>query len=177
MSEGGALMYGGTEGSSGSDASHERAAREARDGTATARQRVLIDSLAGAGAEGLTWRELGTATGLHHGQVTGGLSNLHKAGLIARLTEKRGRCSVYVTPEFVAGRATTAQGRRDAETSPTGYPFRHGAHIVLGPGVHVTLDGESIVWNGRRYHPVDAHDARRGEEATDDGRRPLFDLP
>ena len=176
MSEGGALMYGGTEGSSGSDASHERAAREARDGTATARQRVLIDSLAEAGAEGLTWRELGTATGLHHGQVTGGLSNLHKAGLIARLTEKRGRCSVYVTPEHVAGRATTAQGRRDAETSPVGFPYRQGTHLVLGPGIHAILDGEFIVWQGRRYHPVDVHDATARAPEEDQGRRPLFDL-
>ncbi|UVK61370.1 winged helix-turn-helix DNA binding domain protein [Microbacterium phage Gingerbug] len=173
---GGALMYGGTEGSSGSDASHERAAREARDGTATARQTVLLDSLAGAGAEGLTWRELGTATGLHHGQVTGGLSNLHKAGMIARLTVKRGRCSVYVLPEHVDGRTTVAQGRRDAETSPVGFPFRQGPHLVLGPDVHATLDGEFIVWQGRRYHPVDVHDSTRVEQEDDQGRRPLFDL-
>lgn len=173
---GGALMYGGTEGSSGSEASHERATHEAQEGTATARQSLLLWQLGEAYGEGLTWREMADATGLHHGQVTGGLSNLHKAGLIARLTEKRGRCSIYVPPEHVAGRATAAQGRRDPETSPVGFPYRQGAHIVLGPEVHVTLDGESIVWKGRRYHPVDAHDARRGEEVPDEGKRPLFDL-
>lgn len=169
-------MYRGTEGSSGSDASHERATRESREGTATDRQALLMWALGEAGGDGLTWREMSEQTGRHHGQVTGSLSNLHKAGLIARLTEKRGRCSIYVLPEHVAGRATAAQGRRDAETSPVGFPYRHGAHIVLGPEVHVTLDGESIVWKGRRYHPVDAHDARRGEEVPDEGKRPLFNL-
>lgn len=174
---GGALMYGGTEGSSGSAASHERATREARDGTATERQERLLSFLDEQGEYGATWQEVGTSLGLHHGQVTGALSNLHKAGIVARLTTKRARCSVYVLPEHVAGRATAAQGRRDAETSPVGFPYRQGTHLVLGPEVRATLDGEFIVWKGRRYHPVDVHDATGARGAEEDtGRRPLFDL-
>jgi hypothetical protein len=49
--------------------------------------------------------------GWHHGQASGALSDLHKAGLIARLVERRNRCSVYVLPEHVGGRATAAHGR------------------------------------------------------------------
>lgn len=173
---GGALMYGGAEGSSGSDASHERATREARDGTATDRQQAILDYLDRQAEYGGTWREVGTALGLHHGQVTGSLSNMHKAGDVARLTARRDRCSVYVHPDHVNGRETAAQGRRDPETSPVGFPYRQGAHIVLGPDVHATLDGEFIVWQGRRYHPVDVHDSTVRSDEEDTGRRPLFEM-
>lgn len=170
------LEYAGTEGSSGSDASHERAEAEAADGTASARQRLILAELEYAGASGMTWRELGTNLGLHHGQVTGSLSNLHKGQKIARLTVKRDRCSLYVLPQHVGKRATVPQGRVTRALAAVGYPYRQGAHLVLGPEVHATLDGESIVWRGRRYHPVDSHDARRSEEPQDEGKRPLFDL-
>lgn len=169
------LEYAGTEGSSGSDASHDRAAAEAEDGTASERQALILAELANAGAAGLTWRELSANTGRHHGQVTGSLSNLHKAQKVARLTEKRGRCSIYVLPEHVGGRASVPQGRISRALAAVGYPYRQGAHLVLGPEVHATLDGESIVWKGRRYHPVDSHDPKR-PEPDDVGKRPLFDL-
>lgn len=170
------LLYGGTEGSSGSDASHERAEREARDGTAGDRQQAILEYLDRQGEYGGTWREVGTALGLHHGQVTGSLSNMHKGGAVARLTARRDRCSVYVHPEHVNERETAAQGRRDAETSPVGFPYRMGAHLFLGPDVTATLDGEFVTWNGRRYHPVDVHDATTREVPEDQGKRPLFDL-
>lgn len=170
------LTYGGTEGSSGSDASHERAAAEAASGAATDRQALILAELRAAGSAGLTWREMAENTGRHHGQVTGSLSNLHRDLKVARLTAKRGRCSIYVLPEFVGSRATVPQGRVSRALAAVGYPYRHDAHLVLGPEVHATLDGESIVWRGRRYHPVDSHDARRGEEPGDDGKRPLFDM-
>jgi hypothetical protein len=40
------------------------------------------------------------------------LSDLHKAGRIARLTEERNRCKVYVLPEYVNGRETEPHGGR-----------------------------------------------------------------
>lgn len=44
-------------------------------------------------------------TDLHHGQASSVLSVLHKEGRLARLTEKRERCAVYVLPEYVGDRA------------------------------------------------------------------------
>lgn len=173
---GGALMYDGTEGSSGSDASHERAAREAASGAATDRQALILDGLGFAGGDGLTWREVATLTGLHHGQVTGSLSNMHKAGHVARLTDKRDRCSIYVLPEHVEGRATTVQGRTPSAPMALSYPYRNGPVNVLGPDVTVSLDGLFLTWNGRKYHPVDVHDASGRAPEDDQGRRPLFDL-
>lgn len=170
------LEYAGTEGSSGSDASHERAEAEAASGAASERQRRILARLEGRGAKGATWREVGTLEGLHHGQVTGSLSNLHKAGKIVRLVEKRDRCSVYVMPEHVEGRASVPQGRVSRALAAVGYPYRQGTDLVLGPEVLATLDGEYITWRGRRFHPVDSHTPAPAAEPQDHGKRPLFDV-
>jgi hypothetical protein len=170
------LEYAGTEGSAGSDASHERAEREASDGTASARQRLILEALDWADVDGMTWQEMAQKLGLHHGQATGSLSNLHKAGKIARLTEKRGRSSIYVLPEYIGDRATVPQGRVSRALAAVGYPYRQGTDLILGPEVMATLDGEYITWKGRRYHPLDSHAAAGKPEPEDHGRRPLFDV-
>jgi hypothetical protein len=56
------------------------------------------------GAWGVTWKEVAETLGTHHGAASGALSNLHAKGWVVRLREKRDRCSVYVTPEYVDGR-------------------------------------------------------------------------
>jgi hypothetical protein len=98
----------GTYGAGGSEASAERAHREVEDGTASARQRQTLRALARAEGDGLTWWELGNIMGWHHGQSSGVLSVLHKDERISRLTEQRGRSSVYVLTMYVAGRDTRA---------------------------------------------------------------------
>ena len=98
------LPYGGTSGHSGSDTSRERAEREDSDGTTSFRQRRTLALLADAGYYGLTWVDLGERLDVHHGAASGVLSTLHKAGAIARLTIRRGRCQVYVLHEYVADR-------------------------------------------------------------------------
>lgn len=98
-------------GHAGSDASRERAERDDSDGTTSRRQRLVVADLARHGIGGATYREVGSRLNLHHGQSSGVLSNLHKAGVIERLVEKRGRCHVYVLREFVNGRQTQPPGR------------------------------------------------------------------
>lgn len=104
--------YAGHSGASGSDASYERADREDNGGITSLRQQQTLSVLTVAGPHGLTWTELGHQYGWHHGQSTGVLSMLHKAGRIARLRDKRNRCSIYVMPDQVLGRETAAHGRR-----------------------------------------------------------------
>ena len=117
-----ALPYAGTSGRGGSAASRVAKAREDSDGTTTARQREAMNALDTAGQLGLTYRELGTSLGLHHGQSTGALSALHKEGHIARLAlVRRANCSVYVLPENVAGRPVADHGGR--KSSPEHEPF------------------------------------------------------
>ena len=107
-----------TAGWSGSDTSHERATREAADGTASARQRRALLHLRRFDSVGVTWRELADMEGWHHGQSSGVLSVLHKTGRIARLKERRQRSQVYVLPQYVGGRETApykpSTAKRDA---------------------------------------------------------------
>jgi hypothetical protein len=113
-----ALPYAGTEGFAGSDTSRERAYKEAIDGTASRRQRYILILAHRAGAKGVTVAEIRDQN-LHHGRISGALSALHKVGKLARLSEVRGRCKVYVLPEYVEGRPTEKHGvvhKADKET-------------------------------------------------------------
>lgn len=67
------------------------------------------------GDQGLTVKEFRQATGLHHGVASALLSHLHKSGAVARLSETRARCHVYVAPEYILGRDTQPHGGRVVE--------------------------------------------------------------
>lgn len=99
-----ALPYAGTSGWSGSATSHARAVDADTNGATSRRQRLVLAALDVVGAEGLTWQDLSRFANLHHGAASGVLSTLHKAGHIARLTETRNRCQVYVGLDHIAGR-------------------------------------------------------------------------
>lgn len=102
------LPYGGTSGWSGSDTSKDRATRADANGITSTGQRQTLLLLRQAGTRGMTWNELADALDWHHGTASGALSVLHKAGIIARLHDKRNRCAIYVTPEHIDGRDTRA---------------------------------------------------------------------
>lgn len=107
----GTFPYAGTSGyAAGSAASESRTRDEDAKGATGRRQRAVLAQLLAAGPRGMTWREVSAALELHHGEASGALSNLHHAGMVARLTERRGRCSVYVAPEHVADRPTEPHG-------------------------------------------------------------------
>lgn len=109
--------YAGTSGWSGSDTSRERAQAEDDNGTTLARQARVLEFLAAEGHFGATWKELGHRLAWHHGQASGSLSVLHKTGHVARLTERRNRCAIYVLPQFVQGRETADHGRKAREVT------------------------------------------------------------
>jgi len=99
--------YAGTSGWKGSEASRDRAVEDDADGTTSKRQKQTLVALGAAGIRGLTWKDLSEITGWHHGQSSGCLSVLHLEGMVARLKERRNRCSIYVLPPFVNGRETS----------------------------------------------------------------------
>lgn len=99
--------YAGTSGWRGSDASRERAIAEDANGATSQRQRVSLHRVRTQGERGLTWKELSEIENWHAGQCSSSLSILHKEGFIYRLTEKRNRCSIYVTEEYIKGRETS----------------------------------------------------------------------
>lgn len=107
------LPYGGTSGAAPADTSRERAADNDRSGRTAEMQARAIRLLQAAGQTGVTVAELRQRSFFeHHGTASGVLSVLHKAGVIARLAQRRDRCKIYVMPELVEGRATERHGRR-----------------------------------------------------------------
>ena len=111
------LPYAGTSGWSGSDTSRERAVREDEDGTTTSRQKMVLAFAAERGEEGITYPDLCERFEWHHGQASGALSVLHKESHLARLTETRDRCAVYVLPTMIADRPTAPHGRNARKVS------------------------------------------------------------
>lgn len=95
------LIYGGTTGYvAGSDTSKGRAESEARSGVARKRLQTVLDALQHQ-PRGLIWKQLGALLSLHHGQVSGALSTLHKAGEVFQIRERRGNCHPYVHRKFL----------------------------------------------------------------------------
>jgi hypothetical protein len=95
------VPYSGTGGYAyGSDTSRARAELEASDGTLSRRQEQVLSALLALGPTGATWKEMGEFLNLHHGQVSGALSNLHRAGLVFQLRQPRHRCMPYVHRDF-----------------------------------------------------------------------------
>ena len=90
------LAYGETAGYVQRASSKERAVREVKDGTLSKRQQLLLVFLDAAGTDGLTWKQLADITALHHGQVSGALSIMHKNNEIFALRIVRDRCHPYV---------------------------------------------------------------------------------
>jgi hypothetical protein len=76
-------------------------------------QEKALQWLEYVGEWGSTWNELADASGLHHGAASGALSVLDKDGKVRLLAIKRGKCHVYVLPQYVNGRAL-AQRRRSS---------------------------------------------------------------
>lgn len=90
---------------------HQQGASRAAEPERRSRMTRVLDLVQASGSRGLTWREVqDRLPGLHHGQVTSPLSNLHRSGALALLNERRERCGVYVAnePRFIQGRDTVA---------------------------------------------------------------------
>lgn len=85
--------YNGTLGFVHRPASKQRAVNELP--TLSARLNKVLGVVTEADLTGATWQEVAGKLGLHHGQASGALSNLHKLGLVFTTLETRGRCHIY----------------------------------------------------------------------------------
>lgn len=70
-----------------------------------------MDILTASKTVGVTVAEIRRSLKIHHGTASSVLSNLHKDGVIMRLSQKRGAYKIYVLPQYVADRKTERQGR------------------------------------------------------------------
>lgn len=178
------LPYGGEDDpnsgfAAGVATSEERARRDDADGTTTKRQAEVLRLLGRAvyrgefetligGADGITWKELAEIEGWHHGQASGVLSVLHKDNRIARLTERRNRCFVYVLPEHVNGRDTQAQGRL-RPIQPAGEPTGDTAAVTRVRALHGDVrfpDGDVWCKECEEPQPCRTMQAVLGQEIT-----------
>ncbi len=85
--------YDGKFGSVARQASQDREEFERTTGVLSKRAEAVLQALENNGY-GATWKELGQQLNLHHGQISGILSNLHKKGFVF--------CSRWKRPEFNA---------------------------------------------------------------------------
>jgi DNA-binding MarR family transcriptional regulator len=94
------VPYNGTAGWSGTDTSKQRAIDNVESGRELNNQEFALHLLKRASVGGLTWKELATFTGWHHGTASGVLSVLHQSGAIVRLHSARDRCKIYVHQNY-----------------------------------------------------------------------------
>lgn len=95
------LPYNSTAGYVDRQASVDRALAEAANSVASARQQAIFETVARAGAGGLTWRQVQHEhPRLHHGQISGALSCLHLNGVVFAVVERRDRCHPYVAAAY-----------------------------------------------------------------------------
>ena len=94
------VPYNGTAGWSGTDTSEQRALDNIHSGRELNNQQLALHLLKKAGANGLTWKELATTTGWHHGTASGVLSVLHQSGATVRTVKTRNRCKIYVHQNY-----------------------------------------------------------------------------
>lgn len=144
------MPYGGTSGWSGSETSRARAVAEDESGSTKWRDDAALAFLERQGERGLTWREFGDALHLHHGQSSACLSRLHKMGRIARLTETRERCQVYVALPFIRGRETSPY--RPNVSARLLVDTLHAIRDDLDAGriglIHARIDGILAIYEG-----------------------------
>ncbi len=144
------MPYGTTSGWSRSETSRARAVAQDDSGVTWDRQRSALEFLQRRLDEGATWREFARTFDLHHGQASGTLSVLHKAGKIARLTETRERCQVYVALPFVRGRQTSPY--RPNVSARLLVDTLHAIRADLDAGrvalIHARIDGILDVYEG-----------------------------
>jgi hypothetical protein len=94
------FAYGDDAGFVSIPASRERAKSEAASGMFNARASLILEVLR-KHPDGLTWKDLSSMLSLHHGQVSGALSNLHRKGFVFMLHMKRQRCHPYVHVDHI----------------------------------------------------------------------------
>ncbi len=90
------LPYNGHSGHvAGSETSKARAMSEDASGVTASRQKQILEALQGCKV-GYTWKELAGKLGLHHGQISGALSALHKDGWVFALKQERNGSQIYM---------------------------------------------------------------------------------
>lgn len=136
--------YNGTGGYVQRPASIARAEHDVASGKLAERQQSILRELFTAALLGATWRELSKKLGEHHGAISGALSNLHKAGKVFMLNEKREGSHVYVHARHRDAFADSFRIDEPAQTTAS----RHKTQLVLI--ARLIADAKENEWS--KYH-------------------------
>lgn len=142
--------YNGTGGHVEQPSSFQRAIHDVKSGKLAERQQSILRELFAAALVGATWRELSAKLGQHHGNISGALSNLHKAGKVFMLNEKREGSHVYVHARH---RDAFAENFRiDEPTQTSG--SRHRTQLVLI--ARLIADAKENGWSNYHHDQLEA---------------------
>jgi hypothetical protein len=110
------------------------------DAPSPTKRQMLAALLASAGDFGITVKHLELVTGWEHGSASGALSNAHRDGRVARLSDdyKQDGLTVYVDPRFVGDRQTVPyrlnqQGLVDLMAAALRRQYRGCNHKRINP--------------------------------------------
>lgn len=107
------------------------------EGVTSMAQRLTLILAGQQGAHGITIAELRESKGaLHHGKMSSALTTLHMTGHLAALKARRGRCGIYVLPEFANGRETRAYKPNRKPINP---------EVIRGILLHHIADVDPVV--------------------------------
>lgn len=112
---------GNGSGHAGNATSRERQQIEDANGMTLSRQQRTLEAVHTAGANGLVSVEVEELLGVGHGQASSALSHLHRAGHVVRITDRRKKQEIYVTPENVNGRTESPYNPRTSRKHPRFY--------------------------------------------------------
>lgn len=105
MTDSPALGYNGTSGHQAADTSRDAVRADDESGRTNELQQYILHLARVRREVGVTVKEVrDRMADAHHGKVSSALTNLHKAGHLAALRERRTHCGVYVLPEHVGDR-------------------------------------------------------------------------
>lgn len=155
------LPFKGTSGWAGSKASQDRQMMLDTSGETGKRQAMVLSELQDAGTHGATWRDIALALELHHGQASAALSVLHREGIIARLEQRRNKCSIYVLPEFVAGRQTADAMKTQASINANAIKAVRALHSEIEVS---DITGKTYCKECQYEYPCDTIKALDGEQ-------------
>lgn len=134
--------YAGEHGHAGTETSRQRAL----SGRLGKTQSRVLRAVGSAGRNGATVAELRRVFDgdLHHGSISGALTELHRGHVLSRLAETRDRCHIYVLPGL-------AEGREVQRVKPTAAALAHRLHSCEIVDATAEMP-RAVDYDGSRYY-------------------------
>ena len=132
-------------GHAGNATSRERQLAEDAKGLTEGRQKMALNAVTAAGANGLVVSELELILAVGHGQASSALSHLHRAQKVVRLRDRRNKQELYVLPDYVNGRKESPYNPRLNRKHPRFYNDSTVLKAMEEAGMSLGMDSYHMV--------------------------------